>query len=126
MRVLIADDNVDAASTLRALLEMWGHDVQEVHDGERSLEIAGAFRPHVMLLDIGMPKLNGYEVAQEMRRREPEVGKPILVAITGWGQEQDRTRAREAGFDVHLTKPLDPMELEELLKQHGSLLNGQG
>ncbi|QJW93542.1 ATP-binding response regulator [Frigoriglobus tundricola] len=113
-RVLIADDNVDAALSLAEMLALMGHEVVTVHDGLAAVESAGAFRPEVILLDIGMPRLNGYEAAR--RIREQVGGKSVLlVALTGWGQEEDKRRAAEAGFDRHFTKPVAPDALEKLL-----------
>ena len=114
-RVLIADDNRDAADSLSLLLDLDGHDVRTVHDGAAALEEAERFRPEFVLLDIGMPALNGYEVAQRLRARA-WARNAVLVAITGWGQEQDRRRSREAGFDHHLTKPIDPDVVARLLQ----------
>jgi CheY-like chemotaxis protein len=106
MRILVADDNRDAAASLATLLELDGHEVAVVHDGEAALASAAAWKPHVALLDIGMPNRNGYEVAQHIRAAA--WGQAMkLVAVTGWGQAEDKRRAREAGFDRHFTKPLD-------------------
>jgi PAS domain S-box-containing protein len=113
-RVLIADDNQDAADSLAMYLEMAGHDVRVVHDGRSALSVAQAFRPDTALLDIGMPQLNGYEVAQALRQ-EPWGASITLIALTGWGQEDDRQRAIDAGFDRHLTKPVDPDALVSLI-----------
>jgi signal transduction histidine kinase/CheY-like chemotaxis protein len=111
-RVLVADDNEDAAEMLRAVLELDGHVVQLARDGVSALDRIAAFGPDVALLDIGMPGLDGYEVARRVRAG----GRPIfLVAITGWGQDGDRQRARDAGFDAHLTKPADPDAIRRLL-----------
>jgi len=105
-RVLIADDNHDAAVSLSMLLQSLGHDTRIVHDGIEALEEAELFRPEVVLLDIGMPRLNGYETARRIRSRAWAAHTQI-VAVTGWGQETDRHRAREAGFHRHLVKPVD-------------------
>jgi CheY-like chemotaxis protein len=113
-RVLVADDNRDAAESLGLLLEMAGHDVRIVHDGRAALELAGSFRPHWALLDIGMPQLNGYEVAAAVRK-ESWGADMHLIALTGWGQDGDRQRAIAAGFDRHLTKPVDPDALLALI-----------
>jgi CheY-like chemotaxis protein len=113
-RVLVADDNRDAADSLALLLQIDGHDVRVAHGGSAALALAQAFRPEVALLDIGMPDLNGYEVARALRR-EPWGKDVYLIALTGWGQEEDRRRSREAGFDRHLTKPADPDELKAVL-----------
>jgi signal transduction histidine kinase/ActR/RegA family two-component response regulator len=105
-RILVVDDNRDAANSLGALLELLGADVRVVHDGEAALDAFGAFRPRVTLLDIGMPGMDGYEVARRIRAR-PDSEGTALIALTGWGQEKDRRRTAEAGFDCHLTKPVD-------------------
>lgn len=105
-RILVVDDNRDAANSLGALLQMLGADVRVVHDGEAALDAFDAFRPRVTLLDIGMPGMDGYEVARRIRAR-PDARSAALIALTGWGQEKDRQRTAEAGFDCHLTKPVD-------------------
>jgi PAS domain S-box-containing protein len=104
-RVLVVDDNVDAAESLAVILRIDGHDVRTAHDGEHAVLLAAEFRPHVMLLDLGMPKLSGYEVARRVRAR-PSGESVFLVACTGWGQPEDRRRSKEAGFDHHLVKPV--------------------
>jgi PAS domain S-box-containing protein len=113
-RVLVADDNQDAADSLAMILEMAGHDVRVVHDGRSALSVAHSFRPDAVLLDIGMPQLNGYEVARALRKQPWGIGL-ILIALTGWGQDGDRQQAVDAGFDRHLTKPVDPDALDMLL-----------
>ncbi len=113
-RILLADDNSDALESLATLLELGGHDVVTATNGALALECAERHRPEVMLLDIGMPMLDGYEVARRIRV-EPWGRKITLVALTGWGQDSDRRRSREAGFDSHLVKPLDVDKLTELL-----------
>jgi PAS domain S-box-containing protein len=113
-RVLLADDNKDAADSLAMLLRLARHDVRVTHSGRAALSVAQAFRPDVALLDIGMPELDGYGVARALRR-EPWAAGIRLVALTGWGQEEDKQRASDAGFDHHLTKPVDPETLELLL-----------
>jgi signal transduction histidine kinase len=113
-RVLVVDDNRDAATTLAMLLSMMGHQTRTAHDGLEALAAAEAFRADVILLDIGMPKLNGNDVARRLRQ-EPWGRDVTLVALTGWGQEDDRRRSLEAGFNFHLVKPIDPAELEKLL-----------
>jgi PAS domain S-box-containing protein len=109
-RILVVDDNVDAATTLQLLLKSLGHEACAVFDGQQALSTALEFRPDVVLLDIGMPGLDGYEVARRLRALK-RVEPLRIIAVTGWGQEADRTRAREAGFDVHLVKPVDPSVL---------------
>jgi signal transduction histidine kinase len=114
-RILIADDNRDSAETLAALLRMEGHEVTSVHDGPVALSAFNEIKPEVALLDIGMPGLTGYEVARKMR--QSALGATItLIAITGWGQDVDKERAFAAGFDHHLTKPVDPHRLIDLLR----------
>ncbi|MBS0580581.1 MAG: response regulator [Proteobacteria bacterium] len=114
LRVLIADDNKDAAESLKVLLELEGHEVRSAHDGMQALEAAAAFRPDVIFLDIGMPGLTGYEVAERLRALDP-ARTLRLIALTGWGQPEDRARSAAAGFDHHLTKPIDFQVLAELL-----------
>jgi PAS domain S-box-containing protein len=114
-RVLIADDNVDSATVLAMLLRDYGHEVRTVHDGIAALEAFRSFRPDLVVLDIGMPKLNGYDVAREIRSQCNS--HVTLIAVTGWGQEQDKSRAREAGFDHHLTKPVEVATIEKILDQ---------
>lgn len=113
-RVLIADDNHDAGISLSMLLQSMGHDTRVVHDGIEALEEAELFRPDVVLLDIGMPRLDGYETARRIAARPWAAGTQI-VAVTGWGQETDRQRAREAGFHRHLVKPVDLVALQEVM-----------
>jgi two-component system CheB/CheR fusion protein len=113
-RMLVVDDNRDAATTLLELAELWGYEARGASDGPSALQSAATFVPEVVLLDIGMPGMDGYEVARELRAR-PEMGGALLVAITGYGREEDKQKAREAGFDHHLTKPIDAAELHRLL-----------
>jgi PAS domain S-box-containing protein len=113
-KVLIVDDNVDAAQGLALLLRLRGHRVLLAHDGAAAVEVARAQRPDVVVLDIGLPKLDGYAVARELRRL-PGLAGVLLIAATGYGQDEDRRRAREAGFDYHLVKPVDPGVLSRLL-----------
>ncbi|MBI2876111.1 MAG: PAS domain-containing protein [Candidatus Tectomicrobia bacterium] len=113
-RILLVDDNQDGARMLALILEMQGHQVHIVHDGPSALVAAGEYRPDVVLLDIGLPGMDGYEVARRLRQRA-DLPPMRLVAITGYGQEEDRQQAREAGFDHHLIKPIDPEELLRLL-----------
>ena len=113
-RILVADDNADARESLATLLALNGHEVFKAEDGSDALETAERCRPDVALLDIGMPRANGYEVARHIRG-QPWGRGMVLIALTGWGQESDRRRSHEAGFDSHLTKPVDPHVLDELL-----------
>ena len=113
-KVLVVDDNVDAADSLAMLAEIWGHDVQTANDGPTAIRKAASFRPDIVLLDIGMPLMNGFEVARHLRA-ESALDGVVLAALTGWGQDEDRDQSRAAGFDLHLVKPLDPAILERLL-----------
>jgi signal transduction histidine kinase len=113
-RILLADDNRDALDSLATLLQCDGHEVHTAGDGAEALEVAAGCHPDVVLLDIGMPKLDGYEVARRIRA-EPWGKSTVLIALTGWGQDEDRRRSREVGFDSHLVKPLDPEMLSTLL-----------
>jgi len=113
LRVLVADDNRDAADSLQRVLALFGHDVRVAYDGDAAMREGDAFRPRVAILDIGMPGTDGYAVARSLRTKHGR--RVVLVALTGWGQEADRRRAAEAGFDHHLTKPVDPNALNSLL-----------
>jgi CheY-like chemotaxis protein len=112
LRILVADDSVDSALTLTALLAAAGHEVEAVHDGFAALHRAAEFRPHVLVLDIGMPGLNGYDTCRRIRA-EPWGRHAVIIAVTGWGTDEDRRRSREAGFDAHLVKPVDYSELQK-------------
>ncbi len=112
-RVLVVDDNVDAATTVADLLSMTGSEVDVVHDGHSAVEHAASFRPDVVLLDIGLPDISGYEAARQIRKLQG-VRQPKLIALTGWGQAQDKQMAAQAGFDQHWTKPVDPQKLLDL------------
>jgi CheY-like chemotaxis protein len=113
-RIVVADDNHDSADVLATLLGLHGHDVRVAHDGIEVLAIAETFKPHVVLLDLGMPKMDGYETARQTRSR-PWGKNAMLIALTGWGQQQDRQRTAEAGFDAHLVKPVTDSDLFQLL-----------
>jgi PAS domain S-box-containing protein len=115
-RVLVVDDLHDSADSLAVFLRLAGHDVRTAYDGPAAVEVASTFRPEVILLDIGLPGMNGYEVAQHLRE-QPWGQTTILVAVTGWGQEEDKRRAREAGIEHHLTKPVIPGVLQRLLAE---------
>ena len=115
-KILIVDDNHDQADSLAKLLELMGHDVRLTYDGESALKIASKFRPDIGLIDIGLPKLNGYEVAEKIRK-DPNLESMLLVAQTGWGQEEDRRRTKAAGFDYHFVKPVDIDELRRILAE---------
>jgi PAS domain S-box-containing protein len=113
-RVMVVDDNVDVADSLAMVLRAWGHEVHALYDGLAALSTVEQLRPEIILLDIGLPQMDGYEVARRLRACSV-MRDVLLIALTGYGQEEDRRRAKEAGFDVHLTKPADPRKLQELL-----------
>lgn len=115
-KIMVVDDSMDAATSLAELLELLGHQTRVAHNGPDALLLAASFRPDVILLDIGMPGMNGYDVCQRLRQ-EPWGRSMVVVALTGWGQPEDRRRAREAGFDNHLVKPADFQELESILSE---------
>ena len=116
LRLLVVDDNMDSAESLSLLFQLLGNNVSSAYDGEQALEMANELKPDVVLLDIGLPKLNGYEVAKRIRL-EPWGDNAILIAITGWGQAEDKALSREAGFDHHLVKPVDPDALMKLIQK---------
>ncbi len=113
-RILVVDDNVDAADSLAILLQALGHDTSVAYDGIEALELAEAYRPDIVFLDIGMPRMNGLEVAAALRKK-PAFQRTVLIALTGWGSHEDRARSQSAGFDHHLTKPASPTLLKRLL-----------
>ena len=110
----MVDDNVGAADSIAVLLKLDGHEVRVAYDGPTALLIAQAFRPQVVLLDIGMPGMDGYEVARRLRE-QPGLQPALLVALTGWGQGEDKQRSKEAGFDYHFVKPTEPDAVRKLL-----------
>jgi signal transduction histidine kinase len=116
LRILVADDNVDAAETLGTLLQVLGHTVTQVHDGEAAVAAAASAEHDLVVLDIGMPKLNGYEACKRIRA-QAGAARPVLVALTGWGQEQDLAQSQAAGFDRHMVKPVEADALEKLLSE---------
>ncbi len=113
-RIMVIDDNKDAAESMSMLFELWGHDVICAYDGRTALETAAKYRPHAVFLDIGLPGMDGYEIAERLREL-PESTRTVLVAITGYGQDEDRRRSREAGIDHHLVKPVAPDTLHKLI-----------
>ena len=113
-RILVADDNRDAADSLAEILRLMGHEVATAEDGLDALAKFDSFRPEVVMLDIGMPRMNGYEACRQLRLRK-DCGGVVVIAVTGWGQDEDRLRSQEAGFNLHLTKPVDPAAVEALL-----------
>jgi two-component system CheB/CheR fusion protein len=123
LKILVVDDSRDAADTCAILLELSGHHVQTAYTGQRALELAESFRPHVLLLDIGLPDLDGYQLAKKIRAT-PWGRGTVLIAVTGWGQEADRRRAFEAGFDQHLTKPIAAETVESLIQSLSTTRDG--
>ena len=115
-KVLVIDDSADAAESLALALDILGYEVRTAYDGPAGIAAAQAFTPRVILLDIGLPHMNGYDVARRLRG-EPCGRHAILVAVTGWGQDKDRKMASDAGFDLHLTKPVDFYELDAVLQK---------
>jgi CheY-like chemotaxis protein/two-component sensor histidine kinase len=113
-RLMVVDDNKDAADSLAMLLRLQGHEVRVAHSGPSALEMTKDYRPEMILLDIGMPGMDGYEVARRLRQ-QPGLENVVLAALTGWGQQEDRRRSAEAGFDHHLVKPPEPSALENLV-----------
>ena len=111
--ILIVEDNVDARDALRMLLELDGHTVEAVEEGQQALEVARAKDPDIALVDIGLPGIDGYEIARRVRARDTR--RPVLIALTGYGQPEDRRRATDAGFDDMLVKPVDPTALTNLI-----------
>jgi DNA-binding response OmpR family regulator len=123
LRVLIVDDNADAVDSLAWFLKAQGHEVFKALDGLGGVAAAADCKPDAVLLDIGLPGIDGYEVARRLRVQESFASTP-LIAVTGFGQEEDRQRSRDAGFDYHLVKPVDPDRLNELLRQCRPLAAG--
>lgn len=116
MKVLVVDDNQDAADSLVLLLRLRGHSAVAAYSGRQAIQSADADKPEVVLLDIGMPQMSGYDVARRIRERMNGKRRPILAAVTGWGQETDRTRSREEGFRYHFVKPVEISVLRELIR----------
>ena len=119
----MVDDNEDGAESLAMFLQIGGHEVKTAYDGEQALAMAEAFRPDVVLLDIGMPKLNGYEACR--RIRESGFTDQLVIAVTGYGQDEDRRLCREAGFDDHVVKPIGLSDLEKILVNQELAFNEQ-
>jgi signal transduction histidine kinase len=119
VRILVVEDNRDAARTLQLLLRKYGFEVEVAYTGTAGVRAAHVFRPHVVLCDLGLPEMDGFDVARALRQ-DPATGAARLIAVSGFGQEEDRLRAYEAGFNVHLTKPVDPEELERVLEAQGA------
>lgn len=115
-RIMVVDDNVDAAESLAMMLELDGHSVIRAHDGAAAIAIASSERPSVMLLDIGLPDIDGYELARRLRAL-PDADAALLIAVTGYGQAEDRRRAEDAGFDRYLIKPIEFESLRSMLQE---------
>jgi CheY-like chemotaxis protein len=113
-RILVVDDNQDTADSLALMLEALGHEARTAYDGARAIVVADEFRPDVILMDIGMPRFNGFQAAQRIRA-QPWADRVVLIAITGWARDEDKRCSKEAGFDAHLTKPIDLELLFRLL-----------
>jgi len=112
-RVLLVDDNVDTADTVAELARVWGHEVVVAHDGRTAIELVSRFRPDIAVIDIGLPEMNGYELARRLRRM-PGMNHLPLVAMTGYGRDEDRKESEQAGFNLHLVKPVDATRLVHL------------
>jgi CheY-like chemotaxis protein len=119
LRILVVEDAAETAHTTQILLTLWGYDCLMARDGPAALEVAATFCPGVVLLDIGLPGVDGYEVARRLREH-PATAEALLVAVTGYGQEHEVRRCREAGFDRHLLKPVEPQELRTLLAEQAA------
>jgi CheY-like chemotaxis protein len=120
LRILIVDDNRDGADSLGMMLRLMGNEIRTAYDSEEAVAAAGEFRPAVVLLDIGLPRLNGYEACRRIRE-QPWGKNMVLIAVTGWGQEEDRRLSHEAGFDKYMVKPVDPQGLMKLLGELGEV-----
>ena len=116
-RILVVDDNQDAADSLATLLRLKGHDVHTAYDGVQAVDATFQHEPDVVLLDVGLPRMNGFDVARRIREEQKKV---VLIALTGWGHDEDRRRSKEAGFDHHMVKPADPVMLERVLQSLAS------
>lgn len=114
LRILVVDDNQDTAQSMGELLEILGHQAQVAFDGTKAVEVATEFQPDIVLLDIGLPIIDGYEVARRMRGAG--LNSSLLIALTGYGREEDRERAHQAGFDMHFTKPIELDTLQKVLE----------
>jgi CheY-like chemotaxis protein len=125
LRILIAEDMADCAESTALLLRLHGHEVTVARDGPTALRIARTYRPDVLLLDIGLPGMSGYEVAARMKDQHREK-KPFIIAVTGFGQPSDRQRSAQFGIDLHLLKPVDPQYLERVLRRFQALLYQHG
>jgi CheY-like chemotaxis protein len=113
LKILVVDDNRDVATSLSMLLDLMGHEVRVAYDGEKAVQLAGEFRPQIVLLDLGMPNVDGYETCRRIRGHGWGADM-TLIAVSGWGQDEDRRKSATAGFDAHLVKPVSPETLAEL------------
>lgn len=121
LRVLIVDDNIDTAGSLSVLLRMWGHEVRSTHDGLSAVDICLEFRPDAVVLDIGLPHMDGFEVATRLRSL-PDFERTLIVGSSGYSREADRQRAAEVGINLYFVKPFDPWRLETILEAHRTTL----
>jgi two-component system, OmpR family, response regulator len=121
LRILIAEDHEDGAESMAILLRLFGHSVVIVQNGPAALEYARINKPDVVLLDLGLPLMNGFDVAKRLSKPRPRK-TPLLIAVTGWGREEDRRNSREAGIDLHLLKPVDPVALQCVLTRFQALI----
>ena len=123
MLVLIVDDNADTTETAALLFAAWDHEIRVAHTGPEALQVASDFEPEIILLDIGLPEIDGYEVARRLRQ-DPRFKDTLMIAMSGYGQNTDQQRSREAGFDEHLVKPVDLERLNQLLSEKVGLKRG--
>lgn len=121
-RVLVVDNHADAAESLAALLRIWGNEVRIAAGGHQAIELCAAFRPHLVLLDLGLPEIDGFETCRRLRA-DRWGGRAVIAAVTGWGRAEDRRRSLDAGFDEHLLKPVAPEQLEKLLAASRAVLD---
>jgi len=122
LRILIVEDYTDNAITLALLLQMYGHEVQVAKNGVEALKKTQEERPDVLLLDIGLPGMSGYEVARKLKEERPRK-TPFLIALTGYGQDEDRRHSTDAGIDLHLVKPVEPEELQVILERYRKVIH---
>ncbi|MBX5461964.1 MAG: response regulator, partial [Steroidobacteraceae bacterium] len=120
-RILVVEDNPDAQSALQCLLEMWGHDVTVADDGAAGLQAATRDRPEIALIDLGLPRMDGFAVARSIRAKLGDAS-PLLIALTGYGAPEQRAQALAAGFDLHIVKPVEPEQLHELIEEYAATL----
>ena len=123
LHILIAEDHADGADSMAILLRLLGHEVHIARNGSAALELARAANPDVVLLDLGLPQMSGFDVAKKLSESRPRK-TPLLIAVTGWGREEDRRKSREAGIDLHLLKPVDPVALQCILVRFQALVKG--